>query len=288
MVNTYTINKFIYHVLSNGEGVIQTQAGIVRTDNRDIMRLIQNWDETNQTMANEEEFKSMFAEDYIEAIEFLESYNIIEEVKEKNLDIDRVTIISNHKEIGTLLRSTIQNDYGKHVDVNLYDTAYYKPSKDKELTVVFLNPYNKELGLELRNRQMNAPTSIMLMSYVYESNFYLDSLYSPDWKTPCHQCHMGHIETQSLVADSDNLTYQQLVSSLYAVDQNFKIEVPLTATQHMNIVTLISNQLNRFMNDFQTSNLHPEEMTNCTLLDLKTLKYYKDTALHWEMCDCYE
>ncbi|MCF6136513.1 McbB family protein [Pseudalkalibacillus berkeleyi] len=288
MKQTYIINKFIYHVLSNGEAVIQTQSGMVRTDNVDMMRLIETWDQKNQTIANLEEFKSAFGADYIDAIEFLESYRIIEEMKEKKLDIDRLSIISNHSEILTLLHKTIQTDYGKYSDVNVYDIDSIKPSQEKELSIVFLNPYNKALGLELRNRQMKSTNSIMLMSYVYESNFYIDCLYSPDWKTPCHQCHMGHIETQSLVADSDTMTYQQMVSSLYAVDQNFKIEIPMTGTQQMNIVTLISNKLNQFMNDYHTSKLHPEEMSDCTLLDLKTMKSYKDTSIHWELCDCYE
>ncbi|MGM7700509.1 McbB family protein [Pseudalkalibacillus sp. Hm43] len=287
-MDTYRINKFIYHVLANGEAVIQTQAGMVRTDHMEMMELIENWDQKNQTLASEEEFKAVFAEDYLEAIEFLESYRIIEEVKEKKLSIDRLSVISNHSEIGELLHKTLKNDYQNHTEVNHCDIHSIKPSQENELSIVFLNPYNKALGIELRDRQRNTPNSMMLMSYVYESSFYMDCFYSDDWKMPCHLCHMGHIESQSLVADSDTMTYQQMVSSLYSVDRDFKINIPLTTTQQMNIVTLISNKLNRFMNDFHQSNLHPEEMTDCTLLDLKTLKSYQDTSIHWEMCDCYE
>lgn len=289
MENTkYQIAKYIIFSLQNGDAVVQNQDSIVIVNNHLMIDMLSNWDRQRVREVSLKEISDYFNDDAKEALEFLTGYNILKEIKPRLIDIDKISILSNHDEVGNFIEKTIREDYGDKFQINSYNLSNLPSSEGKEFLIVFLNPYSKKIGKFLKERQEKNPQSKLIFSYVYNSNFYIDCLYAPEWKVPCHECHIGHIQSQSYLEEDKNMTYQQIIDILYSSEEDFKIEMPLTGLQKINITKLLLNKVYKYVNDLYVSRLHPQELSNCTLLDLSTMKHWEDTSIHWEMCNCYE
>lgn len=284
----YVINKYIAYELGNGHLVVQNQDSIVSITNEIMKELILSWERQRRKYVDTVELERFFGHDVAEAIEFLGNYNIIREEKEKVIHINQITVATNQHDVGQLIANALREDYGDRLYIQYYDVTELPDVLDANMLVVFFNPYNKNLGKSMKLKQDKCNQSVMLLSYVYRNNFYMDCLYSPDWKVPCHECHIGHIEAQAYVDEESGLTYQRIIDTLYSIDSEFPVHLPLTGVQKLNIARLIVNKVFRYLNDLQTSKIHPEEFTNCCMLDLRTLKTFEDTSIHWEMCSCYE
>lgn len=283
----YLINKFLFYVLPNGETVLQNENGIVEIHDPRMNKMLSNWDVDNSTSVLQSNLKEIFEDETQDAINFLTSYGIIQEKVVKVLKIEGISILANDNMVEHLLRETLSNDY-PDLNISRYSLDDYSEFYENQLVVVFLDKYNKNIGLKIRNMARENDSSTILMSYIYNNKFYLDCLFSKEWMVPCHSCHIGHIESQLYIGDNEELTYQQIVSSLYTLDSEFKIGMPLKHIHKINIARLLINKIEHYVNDFNMSLIHPQDITNCTLLDLKDLKIYEDTSLFWEMCDCYE
>lgn len=286
--STYSISKYIIFELRNGEAVVQNQDSIVIINNKIMIDLLKYWDTKQVRRVNKDEIKVYFNEDIDDAIEFMKQYQILKEEKPKKLDINKISIYSNHNDVALMLEKIVKEDYKDRINIHLLSSLDDEKATDDELLLAFLNPYSKKLGKQIMRRQSISDNSKLILSYVYNSNFYIDCLYSSEWKVPCHNCHIGHIEAQSYLEEDTNMTYQQIIDLLYSVDEDFKVEIPLSGLQKINITRLLLNKLNKYINDFNVSKLHPAEITTCTLMDLSSLKIYEDTSIHWELCDCYE
>lgn len=88
----------------------------------------------------------------------------------------------------------------------------------------------------------------LMMSYIYNNKFYMDSLYNRNWCNPCHCCHIGHIESHMRIGSAENLTYQQVVDILYSLDQNIEIGVPLTNAQRIIIAACLVKRIQLLIN----------------------------------------
>src|SRR5699024_9127479 len=118
---------------------------------------------------------------------------------------------------------------------------------DNDLIVVFLNPYDKKIVKEIYDRVQSSKECLILMTYIYNSNFYMDNLYSPKWKNPCHYCHMGFIESQLRINQEGDLSYQGLIDILYHEDRKFAVETPISTINMINFMTIIFNHLDNLV-----------------------------------------
>ncbi|WP_232695398.1 McbB family protein [Brevibacillus daliensis] len=282
----YIINKYIAFQLENNDLVVQNQDSIVTITDEMLKHVLQLWMENNKTRVSIEEIAADFNEDTEDVVQFLEEYAILREEKPKKIDSNKITIVTNNHEVGELIYSAIYQDYASKIPVEYKKLEEIEAVDDDELLIVFLNPYSKKLARSITDKLSDSTK--LVFSYIYNNNFYMDCLYSNEWKVPCHFCHVGHIEAQSQIENENGATYQQMIDSLYHVDENFEVNIPLSGVQKLNIARLLTNKTSRFLHNLQVSLMHPEEISNCTLLDLLTLKIYEDTSIHWEMCSCYE
>ncbi|XIH57253.1 McbB family protein (plasmid) [Priestia aryabhattai] len=291
--NVFSINKYLQHSLTDESLIIQTNNGITKvTDNR-MINLLKEWDAKGNNTTSITSLENIFAEDTLDAIEYFKNYGIISDIKDIKVDVNGVLIVSNTHLTEKYIFETLNNQYSFNLDINTIDTNAFldieEKQLEKKLIVVVLNPYEKTFVDLMLRKQKKLKDSITLMGYVYANNFYMDCLYNYDWKLPCHNCHMGHIKSNLYLDDSDHVTYQQLIDHLYSeTDEELKIGTPLTPVQELNIACLVVNKVNKYINNLNMPSLHVEEFNTCTLLDLKDLKKFEDTSIHWEMCDCYE
>lgn len=291
--STYSINKFLFYEVDEESAVIQTAYGITKVFDSRMIKLIKNWEENFRESISFSDLELLFKSDTNEAIDYLEHYGIIESLKINKTQINGIKILSNSKTIGNLLSETLKKKYENHMNVSQINSdEFEEQSFENNLFIIFLNPYDKKMVKTLLEKQKDLRNTVSLMGYVYANNFYLDCFYSVDWKLPCHNCHMGHIQSSLYLSDDQEATYQQLIDSLFSETKDqFLVGMPLNSIQELNIACLITNKVYAYLNDLNTINsqlLHAEDLNKCTLMDLITFKKYEDTSLHWEMCDCYE
>lgn len=258
-----------------------------------MIGLIKDWEENYKKSVSNSELELLFNNETSEAIDYLGHYGIIELTKLNKTQINEIKILSNNRNIGKTLFETLKAKYENNLNVSQIGLEEFEwQNFDNNLLIVFLNPYEKKFVKTLLRKQENLHKTVSLMGYVYANNFYLDCFYSVDWKLPCHNCHMGHIQSSLYLSDDQEATYQQLIDSLFSETKDqFLVGMPLNSIQELNISCLISNKINEYLNDLNILNsqlLHMEDLNKCTLLDLTTFRKYEDTSLHWEMCDCYE
>ncbi|HBU84558.1 MAG TPA: McbB family protein [Paenibacillus sp.] len=287
---TYTLNNFVIYQINQTEIVLMHNYGIVKIKEPRLIASINTWDRKNQRTVSESELIELFKEDYLSAIAFLEENYLFIEKADINFSLEECIFLSNSEEILTAskdflfenvdISSTIVNLNQERKDLLL--------SENNTLYIAFLNPYSKRLANEINSIVKQNNNSILLMSYTYNNNFYMDSLYFPRASNPCHFCHIGHIESQLRVDSTGNISYQQIIDSIYMDEPKFKVHTPLNKNNILNIMSLLSNKLSKYFTLNNGNVIHNEELHECSVFDLQTNKYYTDYSLHWELCDCYE
>ncbi|WCF09053.1 McbB family protein [Paenibacillus thiaminolyticus] len=283
----YNINNFVCHELDETL-IVMHNKGIVKINETRLKGLIKSWDVSNQKKIIEEDLEITFKNDYKAALEFLLDNFILEEESEVNYALDSIVFASNNKCFSDFVKMSMFEEISipkKIKTINLTDDFSVE---NNCLYVFFLNPYNKKFAAKIRDLIKMQKNSILLMSYMYNSNFYMDSFYFPHLHNPCHLCHIGHIESQLRVKTIEGISYQQIIDSIYLEDSDFSLHTPLTKRNLLNIVTLISNKLEKYIFLEQGLLVFPEELHECLMLDLQTNNVHMDYSLHWELCDCYE
>ncbi|UHA74286.1 McbB family protein [Paenibacillus sp. 481] len=288
----YEISNFVYHELHNGDVVVQNYRGIVKINNATMAHYVKSLDVKTKQTISMNSLSNSFGEHSDVALQFLLKYGIVKLKQKICFDIEEIVLLSNN--------DTISEHF------NLHLAPYFAESKlpfstittvsdfnfNNKLLIVFLNPYDKLLAKKIVSKIQEYESALLMMTYIYNNKFYMDSLYNVDWKKPCHLCHVGFIETQLRVNQYADLSYQGLIDILYHEDATFKVEAPISVVETYNMMTMILNQLDKFV--FRTkgrvlySNESLEDINHTFMLDLSTNKISRDVSIHWELCDCYE
>ncbi len=287
----FIINKFIMYPLKETL-IIQTPTGIIKVSDTRMIEIIKNWDINSVRKYTKSEFKYLFEDETEDAISFLEDYQIIEKEKENEVNIKGITIIAEENEnyIVELLLERLTNQYQNRLSIKTVSQNNFTSELFEDQFIIYIQTnYNKKRVKEFKEIQRKLNNSVTLMGYTYSSNFYLDCLYDPKWKLPCHNCHLGHIQSNFYSGEENEMSYQMMVELLYQESEDAFIRgIPLTSLQEMNIACLVLNKVIGYLGDLNRLSIHPQDLNKSTMLNLKTLKKYEDTAIFWEMCDCYE
>ncbi len=285
----FVINKFIMYPFKETL-IIQTPTGIIKISDTRMIEVIKDWDINSVRKYKKSEFKYLFEDDTEDAISFLESYQIIEKEKGNEVNIKGITIIAEEDFVGEILLERLTNQYGNKLSIEMISQNHFCSELLEDKFIIYIQTkYNKKRVKEFMGIQRKLNNSVTLMGYTYSSNFYLDCLYDPKWKLPCHNCHLGHIQSNFYSDDENEMSYQMMVDLLYQeTDDTFVRGIPLTSIQEMNIACLVLNKVIGYLGDLNRLPIHPQDINKSTMLNLKTLKKYEDTAIFWEMCDCYE
>ncbi|MBN8194220.1 McbB family protein [Bacillus sp. NTK074B] len=288
----YILNPYVYYLLDDKEMVLQNAQGVVRIHENRLKDFIIEWDTFGSMNVPIDELNSRFGKDAEDAIHFLKTYNVIKEIPLPNLEVKKIKIYSNHSAIEQHLQNILKKDYGEIIDIESHlndDLSANEIEVDEgDLIIVFLNPYNKTLAKEIRNRVSGIKNAYLMFSYVYNYAFYIDALYNSFLKSPCHICHMSYIESQLRIDNQGNTTYQQMIDSLYTEDPYFKVETPLTQNHQYNIVTQLVNRISKVIMLDESPVVYSEAFIESSMFDISTKKMRVDNPIHWELCDCYE
>jgi McbB family protein len=287
--NIYSINDYVYYEFNEEELILQNSYGIVRIYNEKMKDFIKGVENNLQINIDESELKKIFLDDYKDAIRFLLEYRIIQEKKKINFNVNKIYFYTNNKLVDEIMKPVLQNEFNILNPTTLQDISKIKQNlDDQDLLIVFLNPYDKRFAKEIRDMMITSGKGYLLLSYCYNQSFYMDTLFNSEWKNPCHLCHIEHIESSLRINTTGNITYQDVIDSLYSEYSSFPVQYSLSYSQALNITTLIMNQINKFIMLNDSSTIFPEEFHQAIKLDLNTLSMIKDTSYHWELCDCYE
>jgi McbB family protein len=284
----YKISDFIYYELNEETLVVMHNKGIVKIKENRMKNSIKEWDKNLHREISKNKISEIFGEDSEAALNFMLDNHILEINREVNFDLNKIRILTNSNVVAELIENTIIKDMRVPSTIATIDESSHLDIENDALYVVFLNPYNKQLAAMIDSQIKKNKNSILLMSYVYNNNFYMDSFYFPPLYNPCHMCHMGHIESQLRINTDGNITYQHIIDSIYLEEPNFSVNTVLTQNNMINIVALLGNKMNKFITLDHGNLIFPEEWHECTMFDLQTNKIHTDFSLHWELCDCYE
>lgn len=285
----YRINPYLFYNLNDKHAVVQTSFGLTKITDTRMKNFLLDSEKNKIKTATIDLFNNYFNEITYAAIDFLTTYRVIELDIDINIDINSISVYSNHSPSNELIYNTLHSQYKDKLKVNAISEINLEVLDEKTLLIVFLNPYDKNLIKSIQEWQKDNKESISLISYVYSNNFYMDCFYSPKWKLPCHNCHMGHIKSNFYSGESNESTYQQLIDELYIeTEDKIGIGSPIDSKSVLNISCEIINVVSNYLSDLERTTFDLEDSNVCTLIDLNNFKRYKDTSIHWEMCDCYE
>lgn len=292
-METFKVKNFVYHKLPSNDIVVQNQEGIIKVTNQNLNTLIEHIDNNRISKISYEEIEKYMGNNAEASISFLKNYGVIENSRTKvNFDVQRIQFITNNEKLETKFKE-ILNDLVNEVGIEMIsNNNLTEDFNDNDLIVVFLNPYDKNLAKKIFNRVKENNECLLLMTYMYNSNYYIDNFYSSKWKNPCHFCHMGFIESQLRIANNSDLSYQALIDILYHEDNKFAVESILTTVSLIDILSLLLRKLDKFI--FRTKgnvlfhNESIEDMNSTTMLNTLNNSLSNDISIHWEMCDCYE
>jgi len=285
----FVINQFLMYQF-NETLIIQTPTGITKVSDTRMIELIKDWEINSVQKFTKSEFKFLFEEDTEDAIRFLENYQIIEEEREKYISIKGITVISEDDFISHILLERLTNQYQNTLSIKSVSPNNFSRELFEDQFIIYIQTkYDKKRVKEFLKIQKSLNNSVTMMGYTYSTSFYLDCLYDPKWKLPCHNCHLGHIQSNFYSGEENEMSYQMMVELLYQEsDDSFIRGIPLSSIQEMNIACLILNKVTEYIGDLNAPQIHQQDINKSTMLDLKTLKKYVDNSIYWEMCDCYE
>ncbi|MCC2251894.1 McbB family protein [Virgibacillus sp. AGTR] len=298
MTDSLKVRKFIYYeISSSGDVIVQNDSGIVKITDKGVIKLISELEKNSNRYINADYIQKLFPETSDDVIRFLIKYGIFEKPSFYNFNIEKLHFLSNDPKIGELtdyvLKEHTRNyeyTFSKDISITLDKKISLLNQKcpKKTFWLIFLNPYSKKEAKKIRDTFLNDENSYLVISYIYNNSFYIDSIYSSEWKSPCHLCQIGWTESELRDNVAESINYQKIIDILYGEIEELKIGFPLSASQTVNITSQLSNHVLQHIGSERNSMINPIQLGEGFVMDLKTFKSQTDTTIHWELCDCYE
>lgn len=289
----YKIKSFIYHELPSENLVVQSRKGIVEIENNEMINFIKEIDNQDKYSILSFDFISHHFKDITtEALDFLCNYDILSKQQDYNFRIKRLFFFTNNQKMNSLVHSLQSVRSSKDIEFIIITEENLKELTllETDFVFTFINPYSDDL-VDYILKIVNTSNSVLQLCYSYNNNVYVDNLYKSDWNVPCHYCNKAHIENQLRVSVYENLTYQHIIDSLYQKDPTFKVEASYDLRELLFIFNYLLINLDKFILRTNGRTLNDNEfvhdITNVSMLNMKTLKLTRDTAIHWELCNCY-
>ncbi|WP_235504806.1 McbB family protein [Exiguobacterium sp. BMC-KP] len=284
----FKINKFIFYSVNKNLLICQSESGIVKIHNRLLIDFLKGLEAESRGggIITYDEIQEYFLEESDDVIDFLMSHNLISEKNESNFNIRQVLLISNSPEV----KSMIINNINENIEVDTIDIdeiGHHDKFKENTLIVMFLNPYIKSKAKLVRDAAMNSKNCFVLTSYMYNDSFYLDAVFSPEWKTPCHICNMGILD-ETISHNRISKNYKDFIDNLMNQYPEFTPESVLNKRKVINIAAFMINKIEAIVGLDVQIPFDLNDFKNNYQLDLDLQKSFTDTSIHWELCDCYE
>lgn len=261
--------------------VIQNSQSIVVIKDSQMIDFF-NWVDSNEVYeVSKEQLNEIFKEKANAAIEFMQKNSLLGEIKQKIINYEDVTVVSNDEIfINSMKFNSVGHNKKLIYELLPRDFHDFKINNPKNLYIFFLNPFHYKYYIKLVNivRDNNI---LSRFGFYYEQRIFLSNYYKQEWYNPCPLCFFGNVES-SLRGNSkvlNTVSFQTLLDLIYKKEPGFEIE---------NIFTnySISIFVNTLLNDLDIVN--NSQINNVKYIDFSKNIVLTDQAIHWELCDCYE
>lgn len=287
----YKVKNYISFITPNGDAILQNNNGIIRITNNELIKLLMQINKIKRKEITKE-YISEFIKNSDAAIDFLLNYKIIERPSFYNFEIQKVQLVSNNKSIGDKTHQVLEDTLTNYnYTYTSSPSSFVQNNMEENLKtawIVFMNPYSKAEAKKVRDLFLEKENHYLLIAYIYNNNFYIDSIYSSEWKTPCHLCQSSWIEAELRGFPSEGMNYQRLIEELYDENENFEINLSTDAVQDVNIVSQLSTHVMRILGTEELLTSKKSIFGEGLAMNLKDFKTLQDTTIHWELCNCYE
>lgn len=284
----YEVDQFTFFEMSEKEYVLQNSSGISIVNNSKLIRFLLELDSTNRLQISDEDLEFFFDYEKESVKKFLIDNDIIQEVLKK-VTYDKVIYITNNENIK---ESLVFNSEGHELDVDIRfikkeDTATKSISIEDNykdaLYIIIFNPFDYHFFLEICN-YLSSMNVRYLVSFTYNSKYYLTNIHKKDWYNPCPKCFVAHL-ISSLRAKSkinNTTTFQTIIDIIYNKNISYDIYLPVS---NINILAVIGKLLS-FSN--RKTALTIDDLSNEIVSVTLDGEIDYDQAIHWEICDCLE
>ncbi|WP_436889256.1 McbB family protein [Mammaliicoccus sciuri] len=284
MTSIYNIKTYLLYRLNDFEVILQNHLGIVRIKEQRMIDFLYHIDDEVLREISKNKIEEYFGSDTYQAIEFLEKNKVLSNVKKTDFNFDKIFLFCNEKQQLSYLNEIMNEKkikviYGMIEEIEKYEL-------DNSLVLVFQNPYNKIRSRKIIEYINQFEDNLLIMSYIYNNVFYIDNVYTKELNNPCHFCNMGFIESQIRSSEDDQISYQDLIDEIYEIDDKFEVNHPLTIINNLKISIYLYDFLIIYLDN--NKKLSNRDILNCFRFDLNKNIKMTDTAIHWELCDCYE
>lgn len=291
LIIMYKVKSFVQYKTNNEFAIVQNKNGIVKIDNLSMLEFLDYLDlHSSLSFISKEKIHKFFDDDtYDDAISFLESNQIIQKQIDYNFNVNKIVFFSNDKMVSKVFSDDVKYSFDKNIT---FQSDLKQIHLDEQtLLISFFNPVDWDSIDELSSL-VNGSNCIWLLSYPYNSSFYFNNLYKKSWHVPCYKCVRAGIVDQERIDMFDEVSYQQIIDTLYNNYPGFLIETKVTFKQANKIFSIIQFIVEQFIKiDTPFNRLKNNKAINildCLKLDPDSNKVMHETAIHWEMCDCYE
>lgn len=280
--------NYIIHDLPNGDMVLQNQVGTTLIKDTKLINFMKELESQNKLIIEVPQLLEVFQDD--EILLFLHDNKIVTHYIEPEFSFESIILIIEDSEICELLNNLLKEL--TDIPIEVVSSKNYKEikrNKVNSLFICFIKEYRKEKVVNLLESIHYDNSNFSLLSYCYRNAVYFDCLYSNTINTPCHNCNTGITDGQLYEVDG-GITYQELIKMIFQIDNNYATTSPLTFRNKMLIANQICQQLEGILPESNDTIVykHYQDIVNVYKLDLLENNIISDTAIFWEMCDCYE
>lgn len=282
-MNNYLVKQFILVETCDGYAV-QNEHSFTLLTNKQLAEFFTMLDSENRLNITEDYINDFFGVESEQVTEFMLKAQLIEKVQTKKAFAE-IMLITNDETFATTCQFLTKDIAGE------ITTCFCKSIKRKifelntdnikrnTLYFLVLNPFDYKdfIAINDRLRELNV---YFLITFVYNSLFYMSNLHKKEWYNPCPKCFLANIEIALRAKSKVNSqpTFQTIVDLIYNKELSFKVSLPL---RRDNIVTLLNEIIN--YKNFEINYL----ANRVTTINLQGQVEY-DLCSHWELCDCFE
>lgn len=279
----YKVQQFLMVDISDEQSVIMNAKSTVIITDVNMKLFLKRLETERMSVLEKQYLQKFFKEDYCEAIEFLLSHKIIDELITKEYEINKVLFISTDRDI---LESMEFNYRGAHKEMTFHTLQEFEGLVINEnellqnLYIFILNPFSME-RLEKITKMIQKRKIMSKVIFPYNHRFYITNLYKYDWYNACPNCFFSTLEVSLRGQDKyyNMASFQTIVDLIYLKEPNFSFEYRFN---NIEIITMINAVLEFILNNNKIS------LNQIQSIDYSTGVIEYDVAYHWELCDCYE
>lgn len=285
----YKINSFITYDLED-ELILQSKYSIDKISlNREKNLLMKIQKKIGKIISEQEIFQYIdeFQVDKV-FLQYLIDKKVISTSAPLQMGVKEIFFYSSEKYFKESIENLFENNPKIHVLNSIERVIERIERNESDLFIVFYKEYNKREASILRDLFKKYSNTYSSISYLYNDNLYIDSLYSSKWNLPCHLCHMNFIENEHRIGAEEQVTYQIMIDELFDLNKEFKINHILSKPQQLNVLTQLCNFINRLSQPSSQVSRSHSIFTTGTVYDIRECVLSKGFTHHWELCDCYE